>query len=310
MSVLVLKSSHSILNLRLLQNCNSNQIRSVSVARNWTRGQKKLATAIGLITGGIGTLIYTLDQSVLASIEGLHPPKYPWYNRGIFNSFDHASIRRGYEVYKQVCSACHSLQYVAFRNLIDVSHTEQEAKAEAADFQIEDGPDDEGNMFMRPGKLTDYFPSPYKNEQVARAANNGALPPDLTYAVLRTFSEENYIFSLLTGYCDPPAGITIFEGQHYNVYFRGGTIAMAQALYDDVIEYSDGTPAYASQLAKDVSTFLSWCAQPELETRKLYLIKSIILFFGFGFFFLYMKRHVWSVLKSRKIVFKPPNYKK
>lgn len=280
------------------------------MARNWTRGQKTLATAIGLISGGVGTLIYALDQSVKASDLTLPAPRYPWYHKGILNSFDHASIRRGYEVYKQVCSACHSLKYVAFRNLVDVSHTTEEAKAEAAEFQIEDGPDDEGNMFIRPGKLTDYFPSPYKNEKAARAANNGALPPDLTYAVLRKREEENYIFSLLTGYCDPPAGVVVSEGQYYNPYFVGGAISMAQALYDDVIEYTDGTPAYASQLAKDVATFLSWCAQPELETRKLYFMKSMVLLTGLTAFFLYMKRHTWSVLKSRKIVFKPPNYKK
>lgn len=147
---------------------------------------------------------------------------------------------------------------------------------------MQDGPNEFGQMFMRPGKLSDSFPSPYPNEEAARAANNGAYPPDLSYIILARHGNEDYVFSLLTGYQDAPAGFVIGEGQHFNPYFPGGAISMAQALYNEAAEYSDGTPATASQLAKDVTTFLSWCAQPEHDGRKKLLIdvsfpsKSII----------------------------------
>uniref|UniRef100_A0A1B6GEM2 Cytochrome c1, heme protein, mitochondrial n=1 Tax=Cuerna arida TaxID=1464854 RepID=A0A1B6GEM2_9HEMI len=310
MAVFVSKSASSLRNLKSISNLNSNQIRCLSIGKNWTPNRKLLITAVSLLTGGAAALAYSFEQSIKASTGGLHAPSYPWYHHGLLSSFDHASLRRGYEVYKQVCAACHSLQYVAFRNLVDVTHTLEEAKAEAAEFQIEDGPDEEGNMYMRPGRLTDYFPNPYKNENAARNANNGAMPPDLTYVVLGRAQKDDYVFSLLTGYAEAPAGVKLYEGQHFNPYFIGGTISMAQALYDDVIEYSDGTPAYASQLAKDVTSFLSWCAQPEMETRKLYCIKFAVYMSALFAFVWYMKRHRWSVIKSRKIVFKPPEYKK
>lgn len=127
-------------------------------------------------------------------------------------------------------------------------------------------------MFMRPGKISDSFPSPYPNEEAARHANNGALPPDLSYIILARHGNEDYVFSLLTGYHDTPAGFLLGEGQHFNPYFPGGAISMAQALYNEAAEYSDGTPATASQMAKDVTTFLSWCAQPEHDMRKKVLI--------------------------------------
>lgn len=144
------------------------------------------------------------------------------------------SVRRGYEVYKQVCSACHSMQYIAYRNLVGVSHTEAEAKAEAEQITVKDGPDDSGNYYNRPGKLSDYFPSPYPNEEAARAANNGAYPPDLSYIVSARKGGEDYIFSLLTGYNDAPAGVVLREGQYFNPYFPGGAISMAQVLYNEV----------------------------------------------------------------------------
>nr|CAD7593299.1 unnamed protein product [Timema genevievae] len=234
-----------------------------------------LYATLGIITGGTGALLFALDQSVKASDLELHPPKHPWSHKGYFSALDHASIRRGYEVYKQVCAACHSMKYIAYRNLIGVSHTEVEAKAEAEEVMVKDGPDDQGNYFNRPGKLSDYFPSPYPNEEAARAANNGAYPPDLSLITLARHGGEDYVFALLTGYCDPPAGIVLREGQYYNPYFVGGAISMAQALYNEVLEYSDGTPATASQVAKDVCTFLKWAAEPEHDQRKLMCIKCL-----------------------------------
>ncbi|XP_067125669.1 cytochrome c1, heme protein, mitochondrial [Centruroides vittatus] len=278
----------------------------LSTFRNMSYGKKVLLATTGVLTTGAAGVIYALNESVKAAELELHPPKYPWSHKGLFSSLDHASIRRGYEVYKQVCAACHSLKYIAYRNLIDVSHTEDEARAEAEEIQVTDGPDDEGNMFQRPGKLSDYFPSPYPNDEAARAANNGALPPDLSFIIGARHGEEDYVFSILTGYCDPPAGVQLREGLYYNPYFPGGAIGMAQALYNEVMEYSDGTPATASQMAKDVTTFLTWAFQPEHDIRKRMAIKFIMvssLLIAVSF---YYKRFKWSLLKSRKIVFRPP----
>lgn len=263
--------------------------------------------SLGVLAGGAGALILALDRSVRASDLELHPPKNPWSHNGWFSSLDHASLRRGYEVYKQVCAACHSMRFIAYRNLIGVSHTEDEAKAEAEEQMVTDGPDEAGNMFQRPGKLSDYFPNPYPNEEAARAANNGAFPPDLSYIVSARHGGEDYIFSLLTGYYDPPAGIALRDGQYYNPYFPGGAISMAQALYNEVIEYSDGTPATASQLAKDVGTFLKWAAEPEHDDRKKMTIKAVGIFTILIALSYYAKRFKWSSIKTRKIGFQPKN---
>jgi len=197
------------------------------------------------------------------------------------------------------------MQYLRYRELVGVSHTTEEAKAEAEEVQVRDGPDELGNYYMRPGKLADRFQDPYPNEEAARAANNGAYPPDLTYITLARHGGEDYVFSLLTGYADAPEGVVLREGQHYNPYFPGGAISMAQSLYNEVLEYSDGTPATASQLAKDVSTFLKWTAEPEHDARKLNLIKTVFWFGVITALGYYLKRHKWSTIKSRKIIFKP-----
>jgi len=263
-----------------------------------------LLTTTGLIGVGSIGLVYGLNESVKASDLELHPPHYPWDHEPWLHSFDHASLRRGYEVYKQVCVACHSMKYVCYRDLVGVTHTEEEARAEAAEVQVQDGPDESGKMFMRTGKPSDHFPDPYPNEEAARYANNGAFPPDLSYIVLARHGNENYIFSLLTGYTDTPAGVKLGEGQYFNPYFPGGAISMAQALYNETIEYPDGTPATQSQLAKDVTTFLSWTAQPEHDARKKMAIDAVLILGALGLLMWYWKRHVWISLKSRKILFR------
>jgi len=265
---------------------------------------------LGVVGGGGVVLLIGLERSVKASDLTLHPSKLPWSHNGWFQSLDHASIRRGYEVYKQVCSACHSMKYLCYRNLVGVSHTEDEAKREAEDIMVTDGPNDEGEMFQRPGKLSDRFPSPYPNEEAARHANNGAYPPDLSYITLARHGGEDYIFALLTGYVDAPAGINLQDGQYFNPYFPGGAISMAQAIYNETIEYSDGTPAYASQLTKDVCTFLKWAAEPEYDTRQEMALKAMFIFSVLISISYYYKRHKWSTLKSRKIAFVPKPPKK
>ncbi|XP_013772646.1 cytochrome c1, heme protein, mitochondrial-like [Limulus polyphemus] len=284
-----------------------NQNVKISTFGTFSTKKKFILTTSGILATGAAGLVYALNESVKASELELHPPNYPWTHSGVFSSLDHASIRRGYEVYKQVCAACHSMKFIAYRNLVGVCFTEEEARAEAEEVQVLDGPDEEGKMFLRPGKLSDYFPNPYENDEAAKAANNGALPPDLSFITLARHGGEDYVFSLLTGYCDPPAGVEIREGLYYNPYFPGGAIGMAQALYNEIIEYNDGTPATTSQLAKDVSTFLKWAAEPEHDDRKKMAIKALMIFSMLTAVAYYYKRHRWSVLKSRKIVFKPGN---
>lgn len=266
---------------------------------------KKLYGAVGAVTTGLVGLGVALEVSVGASTYELHPSKYRWSHNGLLESFDHASVRRGYQVYKQVCASCHSMKFMYYRNLVGAIMTEEEAKKEAEDVEVTDGPDEVGNMFQRPGKLSDKFPKPYPNDEAAKAANNGALPPDLTFITGARHGGEDYVFSLLTGYCDPPAGVKVPDGMYYNPYFPGGLIGMARPLFNEHIEYEDGTPASTSQLAKDVSTFLRWACEPEHDDRKRMGIKAILIGSLLVMVAFYYKRHKWTLLKSRKIAFKP-----
>jgi len=270
-------------------------------------GKKAFLALAGTTAGGAAALAAALDDSVKADMV-LHPPKLPWSHNGPLDSLDHASIRRGYQVYKQVCAACHSMRFLAFRNLVDVAYSEGEAKELAADAMVVDGPNDAGEMFERPGKLSDYFPKPYANDEAAAAANNGAIPPDLSFIALARHGREDYIYHLLTSYCDPPAGIELMDGQHFDPYYPGGAIGMAAPLYNEIIEYDDGTPATQSQLAKDVATFLTWAASPEHDLRKKVSIKALTVLTMLAGITYYIKRFKWSVLKSRKIVFTPKTH--
>ncbi|XP_076756378.1 uncharacterized protein LOC143426671 [Xylocopa sonorina] len=197
-------------------------------SRSWLR-------IIGGMIGSCGAFLYYLNKSSAKAFGELEItlPSYPWAFKGIFTTFDHAALRRGWTVYRNVCRTCHSLQYVRFLDLVDVTHTMEEVKEIAAEFEVEDGPDAEGNYYMRPAKLSDRIPSPYPNEEAARAANLGAYPPDLTYMTLAHHNGVNYMFSLLTGFVDPPAGIKLEEGQHFNVYFPGGRTSMAPVRTDN-----------------------------------------------------------------------------
>ncbi|RUP51283.1 hypothetical protein BC936DRAFT_149011 [Jimgerdemannia flammicorona] len=265
-------------------------------------------TAAAAGATGLGYLYMTSTVSANLADDGLHVAKHPWSHRGLTETFDHASIRRGYQVYKEVCSACHTLNLIAWRNLVGVSHSTEEAKAMALEVEYTDGPNDQGEMFQRPGKLSDYFPRPYPNDEAARASNAGALPPDLSLITKARHGGDDYIFSLLTGYCDAPAGVEVREGLSYNPYFPGGAIAMARVLYDDLVEYEDGTPATASQMAKDVVTFLSWAAEPEHDERKKLGMKAMIILVSLTGLSIWLKRFKWSTLKTRKIVYSPPHH--
>jgi len=198
---------------------------------------------------------------------------------------------------------CHSLSSIAFRHLINVCLTADEAKALAESTDIPDGPNDEGEMFKRPGKITDALPKPYENDQMARYINNGALPPDLSVIIKARPHGADYIYALLTGYRDPPAGIVLREGSHYNPYFQGGMLGMAQALQNGLVEYEDGTKPTISQMSKDVTEFLCWAAEPEHDDRKRMGMASLCILAALFVPTLYWKRSVWSTLKSRKYRF-------
>ncbi|KAK2584194.1 hypothetical protein KPH14_006619 [Odynerus spinipes] len=249
------------------------------VGKKCGSGRRRLAISLGVLAGAAatcGSVLYLLDSSVKAS-SGMQatPPSYPWEFDGVFSSLNHTALRRGWQVYRNVCSTCHSLRYVSFMDLIDVSHTREEMTAIAAEYEVEDGPNDEGNYYTRPGKLTDRVPSPFPNEEAAKAANNGAYPPDLSHVVLARRNGQNYIFSLLTGFMDPPAGVELMDTQTFNLYFPGGAINMVEMLQDGAVDYEDGTPATRSQMSKDIVEFLVWTSSQDHDIRKLMSMKAI-----------------------------------
>jgi len=260
----------------------------------------RFAGALGAV-GAFGA--FCVQTKSVKADDSLPAPHYKWPHTGNLSGYDHRSLRRGYQVYKEVCASCHSLNLIAWRNLVNVLATEEEAKEWAAEIDYPDGPNDVGDMFERPGKLADYMPKPYPNDNAGRAANNGALPPDLSLIKKARVGGEDYLFALLTGYHAPPVGVTLREGMSYNPYFPGGAIAMPQPLHADQVDYEDGTEASISQMAKDVSSFLSWAAEPELEERKQMGVKAILLLSLALIPTLYYKRLKWSVLKTRQLRF-------
>jgi len=264
---------------------------------------QSLAVGTGV---GISTWYLTPKnrKKVEASDDAVHPPSYPWSHNPMWATFDHHSIRRGYKVFTQVCATCHGLSRVAYRNLVGVCLTEEEAKAEAAQKEFKGEPSEDGEATMRPGKIFDYIPSPYPNDNAARYSNNGALPPDLSLITKARHDGQNYVFSLLTGYRPTPHGLVLRDGLYYNPYFPNGAIGMAPALNDGVVTYDDPTiKASVSQMAKDVTTFLSWAAEPEHDERKRIGMKVMFVTALIFIPTLYWKRLKWSVLKSRKIYY-------
>jgi len=259
-------------------------------------GNKAVAAAAAAATTATGAVSLTL-----LSDDVVHPMEFPWDHTGLLSSYDCASLRRGFHVYRQVCATCHSLERIHYRELVGVTHTTEELIEMSSEVDFVDGPNDEGEMFERPGKLTDPLPSPYANEEAGRAANGGALPPDLSLMVKARHAGQDYLFSLLTGYCDAPEGKPMMPGLYYNPYFPGGAIAMPPPLNDGGVDYEDGTPSTISQQAKDVIQFLNWCAEPEADDRK----KSAAQYMATIAFSLamagYYKRFKWSSYKTRAI---------
>lgn len=257
-----------------------------------------------------------------------HPPAQKWTFSGPFGTFDRAQLQRGFKVYKEVCAACHGLDKVAFRTLSQPGgpgFTEGQIKTLAAEYKMKDGPNEAGDMFERPGRPSDHFPSPFPNPEIAKAANNGAVPPDFsviakarTYErgfplflidIVMQYQEQgvDYITALLNGYEAPPHGVTVEPGLHYNKYFPGNKIAMTNpliALFDDSGKatdptfYTDGTPLTREQVARDVAAFLMWTAEPKLEERKQIgarVMLWLILLAGLLYF---AKKRIWSRLEG------------
>ncbi|HPD82365.1 MAG: cytochrome c1 [Alphaproteobacteria bacterium] len=221
-----------------------------------------------------------------------------WSFEGPFGTYDRGALQRGFQVYSQVCSACHSMKYMSYRNLTALGYNEDEVKAIASQYTIMDGPDDEGEMFERPRKPSDRFKNPYENENQARYANNGALPPDLSLITKARVGGADYVYGILTGYSEAPEGETLAAGQHWNNVMPGNKIAMAAPLSDDIVGYEDGSPTTKEQYARDVATFLTWAAEPEMEVRKRTGIKVILFLLVFAGIMYSVKKKIWSDVKN------------
>lgn len=274
--------------------------------------------------GALALAATLVSAPVFAAGGTEHPPGQKWSFSGPFGTFDRAQLQRGFKVYREVCASCHSLKLVSFRNLSQEGgpgFTEGQVKALAAEYKIKDGPNEAGDMFERPGRPADRFPSPFPNDETAKAANGGAVPPDFsviakarTYErgfpmwaidIVTQYQEQgvDYITGILTGYEAAPKGVTVEDGLHYNKYFPGNKIGMANplmAVFDDngkpndASFYTDGTPLTREQVAKDVSAFLMWAAEPHLEARKQTGAKVMLWLLILSGLLFALKKRIWS----------------
>lgn len=277
---------------------------------------QKLVFALALVGALAGT-------GAAVAQEADAPPRQHWSFSGPFGIYNQAQLQRGFKIYQEVCSNCHSLKLVSFRNLAEPGgpdFTEAQAASIAATFQVQDGPNDAGKMFKRPGKISDFFPPPFANEQAARAALGGKLPPDMsTLAKARSYEAgfpwfifdaftmyqedgPDYIHAIVTGYADAPAGFTLPPGGQYNKYFPGHAIGMPKPLSDGQVEYTDGTPTTVGQYGRDVAAFLMWAAEPTLDARKRLGFQVMIFLIIFTALLYFTKKRVWHlVLHDREL---------
>ena len=233
--------------------------------------------------------VYAEEKKILLSTD--------WSFKGYFGKFDRASLQRGYQVFTEVCASCHSMSYLSYRNLTEKGGPEfskEQAKAIAANFEVTDGPNDDGEMYTRLGKLSDKFVKPYQNDKEAIASNGGAYPPDMSVLVKARSGGADYIYSLLLGYEDPPSGISLDDGVYYNTYMYGNNIKMPKPLLEGQVEYNDGTKATEEQMAKDVVTFLAWAAEPHLEARHKIGFKAIIYLLILTILAYFSMKRLWS----------------
>jgi ubiquinol-cytochrome c reductase cytochrome c1 subunit len=249
---------------------------------------QKLALVVWVLTAVL------LGRAPVFAEETPPLPHQEWSFYGIFGTYNLASAQRGFQVYKEICSACHPVKHLYFRDLAEIGYSADEIKAIAATYQVTDGPNDQGQMFQRPGRPSDPIPGPFPNDQAARAANNGALPPDQSLIVKARPGGPDYVYGILTGYKEPPPGFKMLPGMNYNEYFPGHQIAMPPPLSDNAVTFADGTPATVPQMAHDVVTFLTWASEPNLDDRHrtgftviLFLVVAAAVFYA-------AKRKIWA----------------
>ena len=267
--------------------------------------KEKILQHLNNIITKIFLIIFILGfaQNAYSSEKKVEFLKNNWNFEGVFGTFDRASLQRGYQVYQEVCSGCHSMQHLSYRNLSEKGgpeFTKEEAKAIAAQFEVTDGPNEDGEMFTRPARLSDKFVSPFPNVKAAAAANGGAYPPDMSVLAKARKGGADYIYSLLMGYEEAPAGYELDDGVYYNKYMAGNKIKMAEPIYEDAVQYSDGTKATKEQITKDVTAFLVWAADPHLEARhkmgfKVFFYLIILLTLVY-----FSKQKVWSRFGSKR----------
>ena len=251
----------------------------------------------------LSLIFFSINFDEVRSEEKTKLLEVDWSFKGITGKFDRSSLQRGYQVYTEVCASCHSMKLVSYRNLGEPGGPEfsvDQVKAIAANFEVEDGPNADGEMFTRPGRPSDKFVSPYPNVQAATAANGGAYPPDMSVLVKARKGGSDYIYSVLMGYEDPPAGFELEDGVYYNKYMDGKKIKMSNPLSEGIVTYSDGTVATEAQMAKDVTTFLTWTAEPHLETRHKMGVKVLIFLTIFSFLVYLSMKRIWSRIDSEK----------
>ena len=273
--------------------------------------------SVAVITVTLCAMPNTAD----AASEAPHIERQDWSFAGMFGFYDRGQLQRGYKVYKEVCAACHGMKFLHYRNLSEPGGPEfskEAVKYLASTYEVQDGPDSEGQMYKRKGRASDKFVSPYANEQEARASNSGAFPPDLSLITkARNIHEEvpfymapfkiaqdiatgyqeggaDYVYAIMTGYMDEPEGMEMSEGMTYNKYFSGHQIAMPNPLAEDIVEYTDGTPATLENYAKDVTEFLMWAAEPKLEERKRLGFRVLFYLLTLSGLLYFAKRLVWK----------------
>ena len=247
-------------------------------------------------------VLFTFNIQKVEAEESKEFLKVDWSFKGLFGKFDRASLQRGYQVYTEVCSSCHSIKYLSYRNLAEKGgpeFSEDQAKAIASNFEVTDGPNSDGEMFTRPAKLSDKFVNPYQNIEEAKALNGGSYPPDMSVLVKARSGGPDYIYSLLLGYDEAPSDMTLDDGVYYNSYMSGRTIQMLKPLSDGLIEYNDGTEASEEQMAKDITTFLAWAAEPHLEARHKIGFKVIIYLIILSILAYFSLKRLWLRIESK-----------
>jgi cytochrome c1 len=257
------------------------------------------------LTVAAALVVFSALQAAAEDASNNHAPeiaRQSWSFTPPFGTYDNAQLQRGFQVYKDVCAQCHSMRLLSYRNLGEPGGPEFSPKAVealASQVQITDGPNDKGEMFQRPGRPADRFRSPFANEQQARAANNGALPPDLSVMAKARPGGPDYLYALLTGYREAPEGFELAPGMHYNAAFPGHQIAMPPVLSDGAVAYTDGTERMLHNYARDVSAYLMWAAEPKLEERHKIGARVMIFLMVFAVIMVLAKRRVWARLHQR-----------